>query len=231
MGGYVEDTTLWAAMTPPFYDDDPKPVRQHASPPSDSEIGLAFALMLDLADRIDEFAQSYCDATTRTGRAIQAALLLAKTHQMGMLRLRAAETIAAGIVIEAIGKFIAAKPGKATRTDERSVLRNLSSMLLLGGSSSYKLGEVLDADPSALRKRLKTDLHAIEQRFGRFPNNNKEVRKKWHLPQTTIPLRYNDSQNCEPSGGAAAALGPGIDPDFDAKEDLLFDTLTRALFD
>jgi len=232
----LQESALWVAKTPPFYDDDPKPVRQHASPPSDRDISLAFALMIDVADRINGCAQYRCDAPTLTGRAIQAALCVAVAHQMKMRSITIAETNAAGIVIEAVAKFLAEKAPKTTHS--HAALRKMSSLLLLGGSlggrSSYDVAKTLNCDPSALRKRLKTDLSAIEVKFGSFCKNHKALRKKWHLPQTAIPSCYNsDNKDCgslSPETKAATAFGACIDPDFDAGSDLT-DTLARVLFD
>jgi hypothetical protein len=213
-GKGLEETAAHIAMMPRFYDDEPRPVRQHASPPSDHEIRLAFAAMLDMADCIDEFDPGRCDARTVTGRAVQAALLVAQAHQAKMRRLWIPATIAASIVIELVGTFIAAKRAAA---DERSQLRNISALLQLGGISSYKLGDMLDSDPSTLRERIKADLDAIEHRFGHFCKNNKALRKTWRPPQTAFPLCYNDYLDRKsPFGLPATAFDAGIDPDFDA---------------
>jgi hypothetical protein len=233
-GKGLEETAAHIALMPRFYDDEPRPVRQHASPPSDHEIRLAFAVMLDMADCIDEVQESllrrsaYCDAHTPTGRAIQAALVVAQAHQMRMRRLREPEAIAAGIVIELVGNFLAAKRNS---TDERSQLRNIASLFSLGGISSYDIAAMLKGDPSNLRRSINGDLAAIEHRFGHFSKNNKALRKTWRLPQTAIPLRYNNYQDRKsPFGLPATAFDAGIiDSDFDADE--LSETISRILFD
>jgi hypothetical protein len=229
-GKGLEETAAHIAMMPRFYDDEPRPVRQHASPPSDHEIRLAFAVMLDMADRIDEFDPGYCDARTVTGRAVQAALLVALAYQAKMRHLWIPATIAAGIVIELIGKFLAAK---RTAADERSQLRNISALLLLGGISSYKLGDMLGdmlgSDPSALRRRINADLDAIEHRFGHLCKNNKALRKTWRLPQRAIPTCYNNDYSKSPLGLPATDFDAGVEPDFDADE--LSEALSHLLFD
>jgi hypothetical protein len=218
-GEGLEETAIHIARMPPFYNDDERPVRQHASPPLDRETRLAFAVMLEMVDRIDEVEPGYCDAPTVTGRAFQAAVLIAKAHQLKMTSLGTPETISAGIVIELIGGFIASKPARqSAQWDERSQLRNLSSLLLLAGVSSYSIGDRLGLDPSALRKRLKTDLDAIDHKFGHFCKNNKSLRRKWPLPQKPVSMCYNDDRE-SPKLIAAAAILAGIDPDWDAADD------------
>ena len=111
-GEGLEEAALYVARTKPHFDDGERPVRQHASPASEREIRLAFAVLLELVDRIGEFAPGYCDAATVTGRAFQAALFVTRAHQLQMTGLGTAETIAAGIVVEQIGKFIASRPAR-----------------------------------------------------------------------------------------------------------------------
>jgi hypothetical protein len=188
-GEGLEETAIHIARMPPFYNDDERPVRQHASPPLDRETRLAFAVMLEMVDRIDEVEPGYCDAPTVTGRAFQAAVLIAKAHQLKMTSLGTPETISAGIVIELIGGFIASKPARqSAQWDERSQLRNLSSLLLLAGVSSYSIGDRLGLDPSALRKRLKTDLDAIARRL--LPTSRSEA-----------VLRDREGARHSPAGG------------------------------
>jgi hypothetical protein len=56
------EEAAYIARTKPHLDDGERPVRQHASPASDREIKLAFAVMQEMIERIDEFAPGYCDA-------------------------------------------------------------------------------------------------------------------------------------------------------------------------
>jgi hypothetical protein len=127
-GEGLEETALYIARTKPNFDDGERPVRQHASPPLDHEIELAFAVLLELIDRIDEFDPGYFDARTTTGRIVQAALLVAIAHQEKMRRLRVTEATAAHIVIEQIGAFIASKPArKSAGWDEASRLRSIGA--------------------------------------------------------------------------------------------------------
>jgi hypothetical protein len=185
-GAGYEATALWAARQLPFYDDAPKPVRQHASTPSEGEITLSFALMQNLADRISERDEGYCDAPTATGRAYQAAQFVAKAHMEEFRNLWEAEIQAAAIVNTEITKYITEK---RPSTDERSSLRNRASLFSLGGMSSYDLGDAIGYDPRNLRRLAQNDIEAIEQRFGHFCKNNTKLRKKWRLPKDNKKLR------------------------------------------
>jgi hypothetical protein len=211
----LEETAMHIARMPPFYDDGEKPVRQHASSSSDREIRLAFAVLLELVHRIAQIEPGYCDAATATGRAFQAALFVAKAHQLRMTCLGTAEKIAAGIVVEQISGFVVSKPArKWTQWDERSQLRNRTSLMLLAGISSYDIAGKLGLDPSFLRRRLKNDLDEIERRFGHFCKGNKALRRKWRKPQKPVSICYNDD-DYESRKAWDAAIFASIDPAFD----------------
>jgi hypothetical protein len=79
----ARETAAISATTKYGFDDTPRPIRQGASPPTDRELHLAFTVLLDLVERIRMIAPDYCDAATRTGRAIQAAIIVAEAHQAG----------------------------------------------------------------------------------------------------------------------------------------------------
>jgi hypothetical protein len=225
-GEGLEETALYIARTKPNFDDDERPVRRHGSPPSPREIRLAFAVMQELLARIDDIEPNYCDAATETGRAYQAGLFVARAHQLQMTCLGTPEVIAAGIIIEQIGKFIATRPArKWTQWDERSHLRNISTLLSLGGMSSYEIADKLGCDPRDLQRRTKNDLDAIERIFGHFCKGNKGLRKKWQLPQKPIPIVYNDP--CESEKASAAATFACLHPDFDD----LSEIFSQVLFD
>ena len=232
-GEGLEETALYIARTKPHFDDDVRPVRRHASPTSDREIRLAFAVLLELVDRIGEFAPGYCDAATATGRAFQAALFVSKAHCLKMTCLGVPETIAAGIVIEQIGKFIASRPArKWKRWDERSHLRNISALLSLGGMAACDIADKLGLDPSDLRRRLKNDVEEIEHRFGHFCKGNKALRRKWQLPEMPSRICYNADDRGSRDILAAAAILASVDPDFDdVPTDDLSKILSSALFD
>jgi hypothetical protein len=65
-GEGLEETAAYVARTKPGYDDSEWPVRRHALPPSDREIKLAFAVMQEMVDRIEQIEPTYCDAATAT---------------------------------------------------------------------------------------------------------------------------------------------------------------------
>jgi hypothetical protein len=190
-----EQTALWIARTPKHFDDTPRAVLPNATPPSDKEVRLAFAGMLELADRIDLCAQStICEAPTTTGRAIRAAIMVAQAHQAGHLRVSIAEVTAARIVMKLVGGFLANKPPTPSRFDQIAFMRhNCSTLMVLGGLSGHQVGNYLCSDHSAISKRFKSDLAAIEAKYGHFCKRYKSLRRKWPLPQKPIPLEYNES--------------------------------------
>jgi hypothetical protein len=149
--------------------------------------------MQEVVDRIGEIEPNCCDASTDTGRCLQAGLFVARAHQLQMTCLGTPEVIAAAIIVEQIGKFLASRPArKSAQFDERSHLRNISTLLSLGGMSSYTIADKLGLDPRNLRRKIESDLDAIERRFGHFCKGNKALRRKWRLPQKPIPMCYTD---------------------------------------
>jgi hypothetical protein len=231
----AHDTAMFAARRPTGFDDDARLVRQHAWPPADREIKDAFAGMLELVDLIEDLNPGSCDASTVTGRAYQAALLVAKEHTSR--RGRASGTplvIAAGIVIEQVGKFIASRPARRwARWDERSYLRNTSTLLWLGGMSNYEIADKLGLDSRNLRREIENDLEEIEHIFGHFCKRNKGLRKKWKLPKIAETACYNTEDGDQSRDIlAAAAMLATVDPDFDdVPVDDLGKILSSALFD
>ena len=231
-GSGLEETALYIARTKPHYDDGERPVRKHATPPSDREIKLAFAVMLEMVDRIGEIEPTFCDAATATGRAYQAALFVSKAHCLKMTYLGVPETIAAGIVIEQIGNFIRSKPArKWTRWDERSHLRNISALLSLGGMSSDAIAAKLGLDARNLRRKIENDVEQIERRFCHFCKGNKSLRKKWQLPEIATRMCYASSESSRDILAAAAILA-SVDPEFDdVPTDDLAKIVSSTLFD
>jgi hypothetical protein len=225
MSKSIEETALYIARLKPGYDDGERPVRKHATPALPHEIKLAFAVMQEMVDRIAEIEPNYCDAGTATGRCFQAALFVARAHQLQMTGLRAPVTLAAGIVIQQIREFLASRPTrKWERWDEASSLRRLSAMLSLGGMAASNIADKLGLDTSDLRKSVKKDLDEIERRFGHFCKGNKGLRKKWQLPEIAAPICYNSTLESEASAAPAFAV---IDPDFDE----LSEIFSQVLFD
>jgi hypothetical protein len=152
-------------------------------------------------------------------------LLVAKAHQLQMTCLGTPETIAAGIVVEQIGKFLASRPArKWTEWNERSHLRSICALLSLGGLSSYTIADKLGCDPRDLQRRTKKDLYEIERIFGHFCKGNKALRRKWQLPQKPNRICYTDD-DCE--SGKASAPAILLDADFDE----LSEIFSQVLFD
>jgi hypothetical protein len=211
-GKGLEETAMHIAMLPWGYDDELKPVRHQAR--SDHDIRLAFAVLLELADLLDD---GRCDARTVTGRAIQAALVVAtEARIMRRRKLWEPDKIATSIVMVLLADFFATKSAH----DKLSVL-----LLSLGGFSSHRLG----VDPSGLRRRIKSDLEAIEHRFGHLCKKNKALRKTWRRPQMANQMCYNDLKDGGSGSSPATSFdAPGIDPDFD---NTLTDDIYRMLFD
>lgn len=233
MSESLEETALYIARTKPHYDDAVRPVRQHATPPSDREIKLAFAVLLELVDRISEIEPNYCDAATATGRAFQAALFVAKAHELQMIHLGTPEVLATGIIVELIGNFIRSKPArKWTRWDERSHLRKICALMSLGGIASCDLADKLGLDPSDLCRRIKNDLDEIERKFGHFCKGHKGLRRKWQLPEMPSWICYNADDRGSRNILAAAAILGSVDPDFDdVPTDDLAKIVSSTLFD
>jgi hypothetical protein len=220
------ESALLSAATKFAFDDTPWPIREDASPPSDNQISKAFAVMLDLADRIDEAARlTYCDAPTRTGRAFQAALFAALAHPI-MLRIPAFQKDAAYTVIEAISKFIVRKHSGRPQTNEREMIRwTFGSLLLFGRISTHDLAEKLGVDRSTLDKRRRTDWDAIEWEFARFLGKN--------VPQTAPPMCYiEDEEDDNETSSVRADYKSAFYPDnLDNLSRYDRDLIHRLLFD
>ncbi|MGO9327665.1 MAG: hypothetical protein ACLQJ0_06075 [Steroidobacteraceae bacterium] len=230
----VEQTALFTAMTRHGFDDDPVVGNQRAPfvPPSDNEIALAFAVMLEVADKLDPNGLLY-DAPTLTGRAVQAALAVAQASMILQTRTTGrAEIEATHIVMGLARQFLASKP--RTRSDQQGEKRRIrwemGTLFLLAGSSGERVAAWLDCDRSALRKKYSNDLETFEHQFCHFCKNHNALRKKWQLPDSTIQFCYNDTKDRE----STPTVPTLIDADFDAEPALLadlVDTVSRVLFD
>lgn len=189
-----EQTAIWVAMQPTRFDDTPKPVMLHATPPCDQDIKLAFAAMLELADRLNQYAGTVvdvCDAPTDTGRAVQAALLTARSWQEGR-PVGTPEVMAAKIVMGLVCPFLADKLPRPVNQVAQA-RRKFSTLLMLGGRSSHQVAAFLRSDHSAICRRFKSDLVAIEARFGHFCKHYRSLRRKWPLPQKAKSTCYTES--------------------------------------
>jgi hypothetical protein len=148
-----------------------------------ADLRLAFALMLGVADRIDEsdFPEVRCKAKTETGRAIQAAIKMAQAAAVfgSVPADRRQEVAAAKRLIELVREFLGSKPKRQVSPGEADMLRlDWSSIFLLAGSTREHLARLLGCDGSALRKRLGNDLDEIERQYGHLCNNYTDLLPK-----------------------------------------------------
>jgi hypothetical protein len=146
--------------------------------------------MLEVADKLDDNSGFLCDAPTRTGRAIQAAIAVARATMVLPIRtIGRIEIAAADTVIGMMRDFLASKPGRRRyqQDEQKQMVRwNFATLLLLGGASAECLATWLDCDRSALRKRSQNDLETFDHKYGHFCKNHKHLRRKWQLPGLAI---------------------------------------------
>jgi hypothetical protein len=216
---------LIAAMRAgPGFDDDIKPVRQHASPLSDKDpaIRLAFACMQAVADRADKLDPVCCDADMETSRCLKAAYAVANAYCRGV-RVITHEVLAADIVISVVREYLTSRPArKWMKYDERSYWRNTSALLSLSGWPTQHLADKLGLDPSHLCRSLENDFLEIERRFGDLCRGNKALRRKSQLPKIASPICYNGPCQSEASAAPAFAV---LDRDFDDLSEIFHQVL------
>jgi hypothetical protein len=198
----AKQTAFFAATRPLGFDDDPVVGDQRVFvPPPDSVIRLAFSVMLEVVDRLDESDLHCCDAPTVTGRAIQAAIAVAQASMVLQTRtVGHTERAATHIVLGFAREFLASKP--RVRCDQQGEKRRIrwemGTLMLLAGRSGERLAEWLDCDRSALCEKYKNDLEVFEHKYGHFCKNHKALRRKYQLHGLPTRQCYNGILDREP---------------------------------
>ena len=96
---------------------------------------------------------------TATGRAFQTALFVTRAHRLQMTVSGTPEVLAAGIIVEQIGKFLASRPArKWTRWDERSRSAEHQRLAVAWRNVDLRNRRQARLDPKDLRRRRKKTL-------------------------------------------------------------------------
>jgi hypothetical protein len=224
----ADETAISIAMTKPGYDDGLAVIAPWVLPREDMP-NLAFAICLEVADRLDRNLVNAKDKRLRcsasmempAARALEAAIAVARTHRVLAIKTIGQMTFAAAdVVIGLARQFLAAKPRKTRDSrDIQSLTRwNLASIAMLGGASSEKLATLLGCDPRDIRKRFREDIDLFDFKHRQFCTNYKGLLASVQLPEMRSAIRYSwkDDQDM-PSAPSVAA--PLLDLDVDTDTD------------